>query len=111
MAKPNEPQFIHAVDERKIAVTGDLTLKTARLVYTQSLKFAGRETLPDEFDLDKVGRVDSAGMALLLEWQSWAHRHNHHFRFTNAPEHLIKLAKLSDAEHLLNLHPKEEAAN
>jgi anti-anti-sigma factor len=106
MAKHKEPRHIHAVDGNKLAVTGDLTLKTARKVYEESLKFAGQESLPVEFDLEGVGHVDSAGMALLLEWQSWAHRHNHHFRFSNAPQHLMKLATLSDAEHMLDLHPK-----
>ena len=107
MAKKRQQQFIHAIDQRKIAVIGDLTLKTVSQIYAESLRFAGQETLPVEFDLEKVGHIDSAGMALLLEWQSWAHRHNHHFRFNNVPEHLIKLASLSDAEHLLDLHPKE----
>lgn len=109
MAKQREPQYIHAADKQKITVTGDLTLKTVRQVYEESLQFAGQETLPVEFDLEKVGHVDSAGMALLLEWQSWAHRHDHHFRFSNAPDHLIKLATLSDAEHLLDLHPKGDS--
>lgn len=110
MARKREPQFIKAIDAQKIMVSGDLTLETVRHVYAESLKFAAAQTLPVEFDLEKVGHVDSAGMALLLEWQSWAHRHDHHFRFTNAPQHLIKLATLSDAEHILDLHPKEEAA-
>ena len=109
MAKKRGQQFIHAVDQRKIAVIGDLTLKTVRQIYAESLRFAGQETLPVEFDLEKVGHVDSAGMALLLEWQSWAHHHNHHFRFNNAPQHLMKLTTLSDAEQLLDLHPKEES--
>jgi len=110
MAKQGESQFIRAVDQRKIEVTGDLTLKTVRKIYAESLKFAGQETLPVEFDLAKVGHIDSAGMALLLEWQSWAHHHGHHFRFSNAPDHLIKIATLSDAEHLLDLHPKDKSA-
>ncbi len=110
MAKQNESKFVHAVDQHKIAVTGDLTLETASQIYAESLRFAGQKTLPVEFDLEKVGRVDSAGMALLLEWQSWAHRHNHHFRFSNAPRHLVKLATLSDAEHILDLYPKGETA-
>lgn len=108
MAKRRKPQFIRAVDQRTIAVTGDLTLKTVRQVYEQSLRFAGQDILPVEFDLDKVGHVDSAGMALLMEWQSWAHHHDHHFFFSNVPDHLIKLATLSDAERMLDLRPKKE---
>lgn len=110
MARQKDTKFIQAVNQHKIAVTGDLTLKTVRQVYAESLKFAGQETLPVEFDLEMVGHVDSAGMALLLEWQSWAHRHDHHFRFSNVPEHLIKLATLSDAEHMLDLHRKDDPA-
>ena len=106
MSRQREQRFIKVVDAHKITVTGDLTLTTVRQVYAESLKFAGAKTLPDEFDLENVGHVDSAGMALLLEWQSWAHRHDHHFRFTNVPQHLVKLATLSDAEQILDLHAK-----
>ena len=89
--------------DRRLAVTGDLTLDTVTALYRESLGFAGRERLPEVIDLAGVDEVDSSGLALLLEWQSWALAHEHCCEFANAPAHLLQLASLSETQELLEL--------
>ncbi len=107
MSKKKQKRHFVETGGDTLGVRGDLTIHTARKAYRESLDYAGNEHLPSVIDLSAVGYIDSAGLALLLEWQSWAHRHNHHFCFSNAPDHLMRLATLADAENVLDLHMKE----
>ncbi len=52
-------------------------------------------------DFEKVPRVDSAGLALLLEWVEWARNNDASIQFRNVPDALIRIAKLSNVDDLL----------
>lgn len=85
----------------RLEVSGDLTLEHVTRVYEQS-----RALLPGQVrtvDLGGVSRVDSAGLALLLEWQSEARKRDASLRFEGAPEDLLSLAGLCEATELLGL--------
>ena len=56
-------------------------------------------------DLEKAIQVDSAGLALLLEWQSMAMRKGNRVEIRNAPRDLLRLAALCEATALLGLMP------
>lgn len=56
-------------------------------------------------DLSAVTEVDSAGLALLLEWVSWSRQQRFALRFTGFPDKLRALARLSEVESLLGLEP------
>lgn len=92
----------------QLAVSGDLKLDTVAGLYRDSLQFAGQDPLPSVVDLSQVADADSAGLALLLEWQSWARRREHRFQFENTPPHLMQLAELSEAQCLLDLKRCEQ---
>lgn len=52
-------------------------------------------------DFSGVESIDSAGLALVIEWIREARRHGHSLEIHNAPQRLIALARISDVERLL----------
>ena len=54
-------------------------------------------------DLAEVTSADSAGLALLLEWQSRQRRRGRELTMRNAPTNLLRLAGLCEAVELLNI--------
>jgi anti-anti-sigma factor len=58
-------------------------------------------------DLGGVEHADSSGLALLLEWQVMANRQSGRLHITNAPDNLLRLAKLCEADVLLDISGRE----
>jgi phospholipid transport system transporter-binding protein len=56
-------------------------------------------------DLAQVGGVDSAGLALLIEWLSVARAAGRTLRYERVPTAMLQLARLSDVESLLLSQP------
>lgn len=82
------------------ALSGDLLFEnSARLLAQGELAF-GREAQA-EIDLSDVGRVDSAGLALLLEWSVAARAGGRAVIYRNPPPVLGALAGISDVAGLL----------
>lgn len=54
-----------------------------------------------EVDLSGVEETDSAGLALLLEWITWANHTVREIRFTGMPEKIIAIANTTEVDHLL----------
>ena len=52
-------------------------------------------------DFSQVTRVDSAALALMLEWQSWTKGSATLLRFRNIPADLLRIAHLSNLEGML----------
>jgi phospholipid transport system transporter-binding protein len=63
--------------------------------------FAQATTL--NIDLSEVSAVDSAGLALLIEWYSQASKASKSISFVAVPEQLSALAKISDVDQFLKL--------
>jgi phospholipid transport system transporter-binding protein len=55
------------------------------------------------FDLAGVSSVDSAGLALLIDWLATARARGGSLRYVAIPDSLLALAKMSDVESLLGL--------
>lgn len=53
--------------------------------------------------LNAVEHIDSAGLALLLEWRAWSKKTGQPLRLLNAPQQLRMLAQLSELEETLDL--------
>jgi phospholipid transport system transporter-binding protein len=93
-------------EERKILhLSGDLVIETVPSLLEQanSLFSKHRQII---IDFEDVPRVDSAGLALLLEWVEWAGSSGTGIQFRNLPEALIRIARLSNVEKLLPLEKK-----
>lgn len=84
-----------------VRVAGDLDLASAgeALRRVNGVFAAGEDELV--FDLAELGRCDSAGLAVLLEWRRAARRHGRELTYRNVPERLRKLASISDVEGVL----------
>lgn len=80
-------------------VAGALTFETVPGLYQNSSSwFAGAGDLT--IDLAQVERIDSAGLALLIEWLRHARVANRTLRFANIPvpvQTLIRINGLQDA--------------
>jgi phospholipid transport system transporter-binding protein len=90
-------------------VAGELTLDTVGKVFRQAeLALAQGRHIAD-VDLTAVSRVDSSGLALLLEWQSVANRGGRVMRIRNAPPDLLSLTRLCEASDLMEFEGRTPA--
>ena len=84
----------------RFALRGELSFQTAiRALKASEGLFSPHREL--DIDLAGVGRVDSAGLALLLEWVGWARNHSRTVRFRNIPQQILSMAQISEVESML----------
>ena len=81
-------------------VTGDLDFESVPDVLDQSRRFLDRCD-DASIDLAAVSRVDSAALALVIEWLAMAREKNNGLRILHPPEKLRALAKISEIDSLL----------
>ncbi len=81
----------------KYRVSGQLTFDTVPDVSSTG-SIALVEGAEIEVDLGSVARADSAGLALLVEWQSEARSRGAHVRFLNLPQQLQALIRVAGLE-------------
>ncbi|HEX4779616.1 MAG TPA: STAS domain-containing protein [Usitatibacter sp.] len=89
-----------------LALTGDLSFDTLPGVLAQSAEYAARGDLPARLTIDfsGVGNVDSAAVALLLEWRRSALSRGKTLEFVNLPANLLALAHLYGVAELIQPH-------
>ncbi len=84
----------------RFTLSGRMTFDTAGQILRESeVPFAEHTRI--EVDLASVDETDSAGLALLLEWITWANHTVREIRFTETPERIKAIAKTTEVEHLL----------
>jgi phospholipid transport system transporter-binding protein len=87
-------------DDGTIGVSGALTFETVPAYYAASNGWLSGGAGALTVDLHGVTRVDSAGVALLLEWLARARAGGHALAFVNLPEqvqHMIRVSGLNQA--------------
>ena len=80
-------------------LTGELDFSTVTAVLTQYHALTLGKSV--SVDLSALERSNSAGLALLMEMVSEAHRKNRKITFTGLPDTLLDLAEMSNVKHLL----------
>ena len=86
--------------EGRFSLSGDMTFDTAeRILLTSEEPFEQHTRI--EVDLSGVDNADSAGLALLLEWITWANHTVREIRFQDMPERVLAIAKTTEVDHLL----------
>ena len=75
-----------------MATAGDL-LETSRTL------FADSDNL--RIDLGGVTKVDSAALALLIEWLRQARQHKHTIHIEGMPDKLLSIARLTGVEEII----------
>ena len=84
----------------RFQVIGPVVFATASELLTASHDlFRGARSL--RIDLKDVTRVDSAALALLIEWQRLAGLGNQQIRFEHIPDDLQAIARLTGTDSIL----------
>lgn len=84
----------------KFALSGRMGFDTAGQILYESEPMFEKHTRI-EVDLSGVTQTDSAGLALLLEWITWANHTVREIRFVETPEKIDAIAKTTEVDHLL----------
>jgi phospholipid transport system transporter-binding protein len=92
---------IDPVSEGVYRVKGDLVFATAPGVLEAARRLFQGGSGELVFDLSEVARTDSAGLAVLLEWLDAGRASGVGVSFRNLPAALLDIARLSNAEALL----------
>ena len=79
-------------------LSGNLTFTTANNLLVEFTTFVSSNSLPQVLDLNEVEYVDSAGLALLVEFKRQAKQ----IRFSNIPSKMLNLAALSGVQGSLS---------
>jgi len=86
--------------EGRFTLSGRMAFDTAGRILRQSEELFEQHTLL-EVDLSGVTHTDSAGLALLLEWITWANHTVREIRFEGVPAKIDAIAKTTEVDSLL----------
>lgn len=86
--------------EGRFALAGKMTFNTCGRILRESEELFEQHTLL-QIDLSGITHTDSAGLALLLEWITWANHTVREIRFTGVPEKINAIAKTTEVDGLL----------
>ena len=82
-------------------LSGEMTFANVGEILGMSLeKFNEHDRIV--VDLSGVTDTDSAGLALLLEWITWANHNIHEIQFLKIPEKIDAIAKTTEVDGLLS---------
>jgi len=85
----------------RFALSGEMNFESAERILMKSEEpFEAHTQI--EVDLSGVTDSDSAGLALLLEWVTWANHTVREIRFTGMPERILAIARTTEVERLLS---------
>jgi phospholipid transport system transporter-binding protein len=84
----------------KFALSGYMTFGSAGKILREA-EVLFEEHTRIEVDLSGVTHTDSAGLALLLEWITWANHTVREIRFIDTPEKIDAIAKTTEVDNLL----------
>jgi phospholipid transport system transporter-binding protein len=91
---------LNDLGDGRFELSGEMSFKTANSILKSSSKNFGQyESL--ELDMSKVGKADSAGLALMVEWQAQTRRRAAKIRFVAVPESLRAIAVTCDVADLI----------
>ena len=85
----------------KFSLNGRMTFETAGQILRDSEE-PFEEHTRIEVSLAGVTDTDSAGLALLLEWITWANHTVREISFTDVPERITAIARVTEVDSLLS---------
>ena len=100
---------LRSLGDGRFEIHGDLTFESASGILEQSkLQFADFRNL--HIDLTGIEDADSAGLALLIEWLSWAQQSEREIDFVGLPTQLAAIAEISEVSELVAAAPESRQA-
>jgi len=91
---------LHAQGNGRFRVTGPVVFTTAgELLETTRSLFTGSTSV--HVDLDGVTDVDSAALALLIEWLKQARQQQYRLHIEHIPDKLMAIARLTGVEDII----------
>jgi phospholipid transport system transporter-binding protein len=90
-------------DTTCMKLRGALTFGTTPAIFEQAESLFAENGMPQRIDLAGIDAADSAGLALLLEWQARQQSAGRSITVENAPPSLVSLAHLCEAVELLGM--------
>ena len=91
---------INELGDGRFTLSGRMSFDTAGDILRESEALFEHHTLLT-VDLSGVAHTDSAGLALLLEWITWANHTVREIRFEGMPEKIDAIAKTTEVDSLL----------
>lgn len=91
---------LEEIAEGRFCLSGQMTFDTVASILRNGEKLFERHTRI-EVDLSGVTDTDSAGLALLLEWITWANHTVREIRFSGMPPRIDAIARTTEVDHLL----------
>jgi phospholipid transport system transporter-binding protein len=76
-------------------LSGEMTFRTSVPAIREAASIIEAAYTPLQFDLSGIGRADSAGVGLLIEWQRLAARARCELRYTNMPKTLESIMRVT----------------
>lgn len=84
----------------RFSLSGEVSFDTAERILAKSEEPFEQHT-QIEVDLSGVTLADSAGLALLLEWVTWANHTVREIRFVDIPARITAIAHTTEVDELL----------
>jgi phospholipid transport system transporter-binding protein len=101
-AAPSHPFELRAQQPGRYMLEGELCFASAEQVLRRVSAVIGGAA-ETTLDLGGVVRADSAGLALLLEWQRLADRSGTVLHYVNLPQQLLAIAHVAGVEDILGV--------
>jgi phospholipid transport system transporter-binding protein len=105
MSENNHEIRIERMENNRYLLTGVLSFNTISQIQDdiESMTKQGSEII---LDLAGISRVDSAGIVVLLEWMKLARESGKQILFTNIPQQLLDIARVSALDGILPIYHK-----
>jgi phospholipid transport system transporter-binding protein len=84
----------------EVILSGALTFASAADIYRATYQRFSQARQPVTVNMKQVTKVDSAGLALLVEWLRQAHTAEYSIHFVNMPNQLRQLIRVSSLQPL-----------
>ena len=98
---------VHTGDDGTVHLGGEMNFMSTPGLYQElESRFTGSGSVLN-IDLAGIKHADSSGLALLLEWQALTRKLDGRLHITNAPVNLLRLAKLCEADKLMDISGRE----
>jgi len=95
--------LLETVGPGRFRVVGSLDYRTVSQLLDQDETLFAADSAEIEIDLSGVTHTTSVGLALMLEWLRQAQAKNVSIRFSQVPEQVLGIAKLSQLETILQI--------